>query len=73
MLGDMTPTTCSTLRTKEFFQPLVAQDQYWVSIDHKFCLLVRHTTMTKFFGCEQMQEILFTVTLNPLFWMFRAK
>ncbi len=71
--GDVAPVAAAALRTKKLFQPLVAEHQHRIGLDHQLCPFVAQAPRLQFLRREQMQEILLAIALYPLLRVGRAE
>ena len=73
MAGDMAPAAGAAGRAEELLEPLIAQHQHRICLDHQPGLLIGHAPGLKLLSGEQVQEILLAVALNSLLRMGRAE
>jgi len=73
VFGEMTPATAAALRTEQFLEPLIAEHQHGVGIDHQLSALGRHAALLQLFGLQQVQKVFLPVALNALIRMGGAE
>ena len=58
VLDHMAPAAGTTFRTKQFFQPFIAQHQHGVSVDDQVGFFGLDAPLPQLFGLQQMQVVL---------------
>ena len=69
----MAPAAGAAGRAEELLEPLIAQHQHRICLDHQPGLLIGHAPGLKLLSGEQVQEVLLAVALNSLLRMGRAE
>jgi len=67
MFCDVEPSAAATLRAIKLLQPLIAEHQHREGLDHKEGRFVGHAPETQLLWRQQVQKILFSIALDPLF------
>lgn len=73
VFAHMAPAAAAAGGAKQFFEPLIAQHEHWVGLDHEFGLLFGHAASSELFSAEQVQVIFFSGSTDTLLRMGRAK
>ena len=66
MFGDVAPTAGATHGAKQLFQPLIAEHQHGLGIDHQLGPFGGHATLLQFFRAQQMQKIFPAIAFDAL-------
>ena len=71
--GDVAPAARAALRAEQLLQPLVAEHQHGVGLDHQLGRFVGHAPGFELLRAQQVQEVLLAVALDPLIRMPRTE
>ena len=66
VLGDVAPTAGAALGAKQLFQPLIAEHQHGIGMDHQLGPFGGHAPLLQFFRAQQMQKIFPAIAFDAL-------